>query len=57
MDSISSDIVLQSVQALNQVLQAAQAQSIELAEKMVQATLEIKLGAEAGKGALLDIVA
>lgn len=57
MDGVSADIVAQSVNALNQVMQAAQAQTIELAEKMVAATVEIALGVEAGKGELLDILA
>ncbi len=57
MDDVSADMVAQSVNALNQVMQAAQAQTIELAEKMVYATVEIALGVEAGKGELIDIIA
>lgn len=57
MDGVSSDIVAQSVDALNKVMQSAQAQTVELAQKMVEATLEIKLGVEAGKGELIDILA
>ena len=57
MDPLSSDVILQSAEALNQIIQSAQAQAIELAEKMVYATMEIRLGAEAGKGELLDLLA
>ncbi len=56
MDGVSADMVAQSVQALNQVMQYSQAQTIELAEKMVAATVEIAV-AEAGKGTIIDILA
>lgn len=57
MDGISTEIVAQSVEAMNQVMKAAQAQSMELAQKMIAVTTEIALGVEAGKGELLDIIA
>ncbi len=57
MDGVSADIVARSVDSLNQVMKTAQAEMLELAEKMVAATVEIALGAEAGKGELLDIIA
>ncbi len=57
MDGVSADIVARSVDALNQVMKTAQAETLELAEKMVAATVEIALGAEAGKGELIDIIA
>ena len=37
-------------------MKTAQAQTIEMAQKMIEVTAEIKLGAEAGKGELLDII-
>ncbi len=57
MDGVSTDIVSQAVIALNQVMRNAQSETLELAEKMVAATVEIALGAEAGKGELIDIIA
>jgi len=56
MDGISSEMVAQSVEAVNQVMQSAQAQTIEIAQKMIAMTAEIKVGVEAGKGELIDIL-
>lgn len=57
MDGVSVEMVAQSVEAMNQVMKTAQAQTTELAQKMVAVTVEIALGVEAGKGELLDILA
>ncbi len=57
MDGVSPDMVAQSVEAVCQVMKAAQAQYIELAEKMIKVTTEIAVGIETGKGKLLDIIA
>lgn len=57
MDGVSADMVARSVDALNQVMKTAQAETLELAKKMVAATVEIALGVEAGKGELIDIIA
>ncbi len=56
MNGISSEMIAQSVEAINQVMQTAQAQTIEIAQKMVAMTTEMKVGIEAGKGELLDIL-
>ncbi len=60
MDSVSgvsADVVAQSVEAVNRVMQAAQAQSIEIAKKMIAMQVEMLLGVEPGKGEIIDIVA
>ena len=57
MDGISSEIIAQSIEAVNQVMKSAQAQSIEIAQKMISMTAEIKVGIEEGKGELIDILA
>ena len=57
MSVASAGNVSQSIEALNQILQTASSESIEQAEKMVKATLEIALGTEAGKGAQFDVTA
>lgn len=56
MDGITSEMIAQSVEAANQVMKSAQAQSIEIAQKLISMTAEIKLGIEAGKGELIDIL-
>lgn len=55
MDGISS--VSRSIDAVNQMMQTAQAKTIETAEKMMKMNVEMTLGSEQGKGQLLDIVA
>ncbi|MBD3345533.1 MAG: hypothetical protein GF401_10765 [Chitinivibrionales bacterium] len=55
MDGVSS--VAQSVQALNQVLQSANKETVEMAEKMVKVNVEMALGAELGKGGSVDVSA
>ena len=57
MNSISTDIVSQSIQTTNQVLVSAQAKNLELAQKLLKVTTQIKMGAESGKGELLDVIA
>ena len=54
---VSADVVAQSVDALNQIMQAAQAQSIEMAQKMIAMQAEMLLSVEPGKGEILDIIA
>lgn len=56
-NSISTDIVSQSIQTTNQVLVSAQAKNLELAQKLLKVTTQIKMGAESGKGELLDVIA
>lgn len=55
MDSISS--VTQSIDAVNQMMQVAQAKSIQTAEKMMKVSVAMTLGQETGKGNLIDLVA
>jgi hypothetical protein len=54
---VSADVIAQSVEALNQVMQAAQAQSIEMAQKMIAMQAEMLLSVESGKGEIIDILA
>lgn len=54
---VSADVIAQSVEALNQIMQAAQAQSIEMAQKMIAMQAEMLLSVEPGKGEILDIIA
>ena len=54
---VSADVIAQSVEALNQVMQAAQAQSIEMAQKMIAMQAEMLLSVEPGKGEIVDILA
>ncbi len=56
MDGISSEMVAQSIEAVNQVMKSAQAQSIEIAQKMISMNVEMKLAVEEGKGELIDIL-
>ena len=46
-----------SIEAVNQILQMANAQSIEAAEKLMKVSVEMSLGAEVGKGAAVDVSA
>lgn len=55
MDGVSS--VSQSINAVNDMLQMAQAQTIKTAEKMMKVSVEMAVGLEQGKGQLLDLVA
>ena len=60
MDSVSNvsvDVVAQSIEAVNQLLKVAQAESIEVAQKMIAMQAEMILGVESGKGEHIDIVA
>ena len=57
MSEISSDLVSSGIQATNQVLRNAQAESLELAKKMVSVSADLKLNREAGKGDMVDIFA
>lgn len=54
MDGASA--VGQSIEAANQVLKTAQTAEIELSKKMIKAGHEQRLGVEAGKGQMLDMV-
>ncbi|MBD3319891.1 MAG: hypothetical protein GF350_02230 [Chitinivibrionales bacterium] len=53
MDGVSS--VSQSVEAVSRILQMANQESIEMAEKMVKVSVEMALSQEPGKGANLDV--
>ncbi len=55
MNSISS--VSQSIDAVNQIMQAAQAKTIQTAEKMMKVNVAMTLGQQTGKGQLVDLVA
>ncbi len=55
MNSVSN--VAQSIDAVNQVMQAAQIKAIQTAEKMMKVNVAMTLGQEAGKGNLIDMVA
>jgi len=55
--SSSTQSVAQSIEAVNQVLQNAQSQSIEHAEKLVKANAEISLASTPGKGGNIDVTA
>ena len=55
--SVSADIVAQSIEAVNQLLKVAQAENLEIAQKMIAMQAEIMLGVESGKGEIIDIVA
>lgn len=57
MNTISSDNLSHSLEAVNQILQTAQTENLELAKKMLIMQKEIVLASETGKGALLDIIA
>ena len=57
MDRISSEIIAQSIEAVSQVMKSAQVQYIEIAQKMISMTAEIKVGIEEGEGELIDILA
>lgn len=54
---VSAEVIARSVEALNQVMQAAQAQSIEMAQKMIAMQAEMLLSVEPGKGEIIDIIA
>jgi len=54
---VSAEVIARSVEALNQVMQAAQAQNIEMAQKMIAMQAEMLLSVEPGKGEILDIIA
>ncbi len=54
MDGASA--VGQSIEAVNQVLKTAQTAEIELSKKMIKAGHEQRMGVEAGKGQMLDVV-
>jgi len=51
--------VSQSIQAVNDVMQSAVAQSTQQSEKMVKAAVEMAVtgGKEAGKGEIIDLYA
>lgn len=49
--------VAQSIDAVNQVLQAAQTKAMQTAEKMMKVNVAMTLGQETGKGNLIDLVA
>jgi hypothetical protein len=53
MDPVSA--AAQSIEAVNNILQAAHQASIETAEKMVKVSVEMSLSAELGKGSLVDL--
>lgn len=55
--SVSADVVAQSIEAVNQILKVAQAESLEVAQKMIAMQAEMILGLESGKGEIIDIVA
>jgi hypothetical protein len=55
MDPISA--TCQSIEAVTQLLKDAQARNLDLAMKMVRVSTEIAVGAEYGKGALIDVSA
>lgn len=55
--NVSADVIAQSVEAVNQIMQAAQTQSVEIARKMIAMQVEIMLSIESGKGEVLDILA
>jgi hypothetical protein len=55
MDAISS--TCRSIEAVNQVLQQAQAKTLDVAKRMLQVNIEITVGKENGKGAAIDEVA
>ena len=55
MSAISN--VASSVDAMNQVMMMAQNATLEQAKKLVQVQVEQKVGAEAGKGAAVDVSA
>ncbi len=54
MDGISN--VTQSVDAVNQIMQVAQAKAIQTAEKMMKVNVAMTLGQEMGKGNLIDLL-
>ena len=54
--SVSGDVVAQSIEAVNQILKVAQAENIEIAQKMIAMQAEMMLGVEPGKGEIIDIV-
>lgn len=55
MNSISN--VSQSIDAVNQIMQAAQVKTIQTAEKMMKVNVAMTLGQQTGKGQLVDLVA
>ncbi|HEX3020679.1 MAG TPA: hypothetical protein VHP36_10275 [Chitinispirillaceae bacterium] len=55
MNGISN--VSQSIDAVNQILQSAQAKTIKTAEKMIKVNTEMALGKQTGKGELIDLFA
>lgn len=55
MDPVST--VSASVEAVNKILQYANAATVETAEKLMKFTVETKIGKEEGKGELIDITA
>lgn len=57
MDAVSSAHVSQSIEAVNQIMQQANQQSIEMAEKLMKVGVEMSLRAEPGKGENIDLVA
>jgi hypothetical protein len=47
----------QSIEAVSQLMKEVNQQALEMAEKMVKVAVETKVGAETGKGNLLDMIA
>ena len=54
MNVSGADAVMQGVEAMNQVLQNAQSETMELAEKMVKVTVETALASKPGMGDIID---
>jgi hypothetical protein len=57
MDPVSTSNVSQSIEAVNQILQQANQQSTEMAEKLMKVGVEMSLAAEPGKGENVDLMA
>jgi hypothetical protein len=56
MDPVSTRNTAASIEAVNQLLISTNSQVIKAAEKMMKVAVEMTVGSETGKGALLDIV-
>ena len=52
--SAGADMVARSTEAMGQILEMAQSESIELAEKMVKVNLETSLASKPGMGDIID---
>jgi hypothetical protein len=57
MDAVASATTARSIQAINDVLKTANAETIDAAKKMVKVTNEVKLSSPSGKSSAIDCLA